>query len=221
MMKRRMILVGVFLVFLSVLTVSAQTLSIDAPKYGVVDETLSVTVTSDGDVVEGADVYFVLNDPSIPVHINTTESGVAVYKPLLAGTLRITAKYDGLTAEKMIPVYDGEPINITAFSVDSTASRGSTFDASVTIRNEASFSINLTVLVSGGHDVTGYPIAGTGIVTNLDAGQETTLPMLVYVPASADMGDYTLHADAWIDENYPNLMKAVSSTDSVTTTVTS
>ena len=219
-MKRRMILVGVFLVFLSVLTVSAQTLSIDAPKYGVVGETLSVTVTSDGDVVEGADIYFVLNGGT-PIHVTTDEDGVAVYKPLLAGTLRITAMYDGLTAEKTIPVYDGEPINITAFSVESTASRGSTFDASVAIRNEASFMINLTVLVSGGHDVTGYPIAGTGVVINLDAGQETTLPMLVYVPASADLGDYTLYADAWIDENYPNLMKAVSSMDSVTTTVTS
>ena len=220
MMKRRMILAGVFLVFLSVLTVSAQTLSIDAPKYGVVNETLSVTVMSDGDVIEDAVVYFVLNGGT-PTHARTDESGVAVYKPLLAGTLRITAMYGGLTIEKTIPVYDGEPINITAFSVESTASRGSTFDASVTIRNEASFMINLTVLVSGGHDVTGYPIAGTGVVINLDAGQETILPMLVYVPASADMGNYTLYADAWIDENYPNLMKAVSSMDSATTTVTS
>ncbi len=101
-MKRGMIVAGMLLMF-SALTVSAQALSIDAPKYAVVGETLSVTVTSDGDVVEGADVYFVLNGGT-PTHARTDEDGVAVYKPLLAGTLGITARYEGLTAEKTLSV---------------------------------------------------------------------------------------------------------------------
>ncbi|CAD7781275.1 MAG: hypothetical protein KBONHNOK_01605 [Candidatus Methanoperedenaceae archaeon GB50] len=101
-MKRGMIVAGMLLMF-SALTVSAQALSIDAPEYAVVGETLSVTVASDGDVIEGADVYFVLNGGT-PTHARTDEDGVAVYKPLLAGTLGITARYEGLTAEKTLSV---------------------------------------------------------------------------------------------------------------------
>jgi len=101
------------------------------------------------------------------------------------------------------------PINITAFAVDPTVGRGQILNASVTIRNEGSSAINVTVVVGGLQNETGYPIVGTGVLVNLGAGQEMKLPVLVYVPATADIGNYTLFAVAWLYEDYPDVTKAI------------
>ena len=113
------------------------------------------------------------------------------------------------------------PINITAFAVDSTVKRSHTLNASVTIRNEGSSAINVTVVVSGLQNETGYPIVGTGVLVNLGASQEITLPVLVYVPATADIGNYTLFADAWLYEDYPDVTKAIGRGPEVTSVTSS
>ncbi len=103
--------------------------------------------------------------------------------------------------------------NITAFSIDSSGKLGHTLNASVTIKNDCSVALNnVTIVVSGLHNSTGYPIYGTGAVNlepNLDPGNSTTLRVLVYVPASADTGNYTVFADAWLYEDYPDVTKTV------------
>jgi serine protease AprX len=106
--------------------------------------------------------------------------------------------------------------NITAFSIDSSGKLGHTINASVTIKNDYSVALNnVTIVLSGLHNTKGYPIYGTGAV-NLDAGNSTTLRVLVYVPASADTGNYAVFADAWLDENYPDVTKAEDSGPEVT-----
>ena len=108
------------------------------------------------------------------------------------------------------------PINITAFTANLTAKRGNTLNASITIRNEGSSAINVTVVVSGLQNETGYPVVGTGVLANIGAGQEMTLPVLVYVPATADTGNYTLFADIWLYKDYPDVTKAIKSGPGVT-----
>jgi hypothetical protein len=110
--------------------------------------------------------------------------------------------------------------NITAFSIDSSGKLGHTLNASVTIKNDYSVALNnVTIVVSGLHNTKGYPIYGTGAV-NLDPagdpGDTTTLKVLVHVDARADTGNYTMFADAWLDENYPDVTKAEDSGPEVT-----
>jgi len=101
------------------------------------------------------------------------------------------------------------PINITAFTVDATVERGHTLNAIVTVKNEGSSTLNNVTIVVSGVEIFGYPLVGTGVIGGLDAAQETTLRMLVYVPPSADLGDYSLFADAWLYEDYPIETKAI------------
>jgi len=108
------------------------------------------------------------------------------------------------------------PINITAFDVDSIAKRGHTLNASITIRNEGSSAIDVTVVVSGLQNETGYSVVGTGVLANIGAGQEMTLPVLVYVPATTDTGKYRLFADIWLYEDYPDVTKAITRGPEVT-----
>ena len=100
------------------------------------------------------------------------------------------------------------PINITAFNVEDGALANS-INANVTIKNDGDAVINVTLVVSGGEKVSGYPLAGTGVIANLGPGMSVTLPMLVYVPIGTDTGIYDLYADAWIEEDYPDMSKMV------------
>ena len=100
------------------------------------------------------------------------------------------------------------PINITAFNVkDGTLAN--TINANVTIKNDGDSVINVTLVVSGGEKINGYPLAGTGVIANLDPDLSVSLPMLVYVPIGADTGRYDLYADAWIEGDYPDMSKMV------------
>ncbi|MDY6864751.1 MAG: lamin tail domain-containing protein [Halobacteriota archaeon] len=92
---------------------------------------------------------------------------------------------------------------------------GSTLNGSVAIRNDGDSKVNVTVVVSGLHGTTGYPLAGTGVIANLGVEQEIVLPILVYIPAGADTGNYGLFADAWIEGDYPDLRKAITSEEEV------
>jgi hypothetical protein len=119
----------------------------------------------------------------------------------------------GYTVYNETQSYTATRPNITAFSIDSSGKLGHTLNASVTIKNDCSVALNnVTIVVSGLHNTTGYPIYGTGAVNlepNLDPGNSTTLRVLVYVPASADTGNYTVFADAWLYEDYPDVTKTV------------
>ena len=90
---------------LAMFTVSAATPSISTPDCGMRGMTLTVTILSDGRPVQGADVYFVLNSGT-PVHGQTDTDGKVNYKPLLTGTLNITAIYGGISTSKEIPIYE-------------------------------------------------------------------------------------------------------------------
>ena len=85
-------------------TVSAGSLNITTPDYGMVGEVVTVGVYSGG-VLEGADVYFVL-DESTPIHGQTDIDGAVSYKAQLPGRLKITAKFMGERVSKEIPIYE-------------------------------------------------------------------------------------------------------------------
>ena len=66
-------------------------LQIQAPQSAFKNELLMVRVVADGEPVAGVDVYFRLNE-WVPVHVQANETGIAAFKPLVSGTLQITAK---------------------------------------------------------------------------------------------------------------------------------
>jgi len=66
-------------------------LQIQAPSSTPRDELLRVRIVADGEPIADADVYFRLNE-WVPVHVQANETGIAAFKPLVLGTLRITAK---------------------------------------------------------------------------------------------------------------------------------
>ncbi|MDY6958166.1 MAG: hypothetical protein SVK08_03310, partial [Halobacteriota archaeon] len=92
-MKRISILLFLaFVVSLSTIgTVSAGQLNITTPDYGIAGDVITVSVNS-ADVIEGIDVYFVLNGGT-PVHGQTDGEGEVSYMVQLPGRLKITAKY--------------------------------------------------------------------------------------------------------------------------------
>jgi len=160
--------------------------------------------TSITNLVPGATQNVLLN-------VSSLTSGIFVVNVTVNSTTDPNNSTDTISTITMV-----SPINITAFAVDSTVKRGHTLNASITIRNEGSSAINVTVVVSGLQNETGYPVVGTGVLANIGAGQEMTLPVLVYVPATADTGNYTLFADIWLYEDYPDVTKAIKSGPEVT-----
>jgi hypothetical protein len=81
-------------------------LQIQAPSYAIKDEMLIVKVIAGEQQVADADAYFKLNEGA-PVHVKTNESGIAVFKPLVTGTLKITAQKDAFEpASTSIPVFE-------------------------------------------------------------------------------------------------------------------
>ena len=96
------------------LSLSIQSLQITDSKgnplnYAITGETLTILVSSGGEPVAGADVYFKLNDET-PVHARTNDTGMAVFKPLSTGILKITAEKDGKTKEIELRVIQKESI---------------------------------------------------------------------------------------------------------------
>ena len=77
--------------------------------YAINGEALTILVSSDEQPVTGADVYFKLKDET-PVHTRTNEAGMAVFKPLSTGILKITAEKDEKTKEVELRVIQNESI---------------------------------------------------------------------------------------------------------------
>jgi hypothetical protein len=68
------------------------------------NETLMAYVSANDLPVADADAYFVLN---VPVHVRTNATGIAVFKPLVTGTLKITVQKDAFEpASTSIPVLE-------------------------------------------------------------------------------------------------------------------
>ena len=121
-MKSRTISIGIkALIFASILlsiviilSLSIQSLQITDSEgnplnYAKNGETLTILVSSDGQPVTGADVYFKLNDEA-PVHTKTNDAGTTVFKPLSIGILKITAENDEITEKIEIRVIQKESI---------------------------------------------------------------------------------------------------------------
>jgi hypothetical protein len=175
------------------------------------------------DNVSSADVAELSTDAITNLAGGATEDVTLYVGNPTAGTfivnVTVTSDTDPVNATDMVSTTTTvTPITITAFTVvDATVERGHTLNAIVTVKNDGSSTLNnVTLVVSGLEEISGYPLVGTGAIGNLVEDQETTLRMLVYVPASADVGTYDLYAHAWLYEDYPDVTKAIKSDKRVT-----
>ncbi len=89
--------------------------------------------------------------------------------------------------------------NITAFDVGN-GNRAGTIRANVTVMNLGSVPHKFAAVVSGVNQ-RGFPLAGTGVVVNLNPGQSVRIPVQVTVPPSADVGSYSLLAGVFPFDN--------------------
>jgi hypothetical protein len=137
--------------------------------------------------------------------INSTTGYFTALNP---GFAIITASNGSIKGKANVTVYE---VNITGFeAADGTT--GSNFQANVTLKQNGT-SEWYVVIVSGVNNVTGYPIAGTGVV-RLNS-ESVTVPILLYVPPTADEGIYELFVDVWIYDHvwiydYLNLRSPVA-----------
>jgi hypothetical protein len=133
-----------------------------------------------------------------------TVNETGFFEALALGSAMVNATNDTIVGSAIVTV---SAIKITEFRV-TDGPRGSDLGVSVNISNAGTSAEWFIVKVTGVHQTTGYPLVGTGVV-RLAAEEEVTIPLLVYVPASADAGSYNLFADVWIYDDYPDLDKAV------------
>ena len=127
-------------------------LQIQVPSFAFRDKLLLVRVVADGEPVAGADVYFRLNEGA-PVHVRANETGMAAFKPLVTGTLRITAQKNMF-----------EPAKTSMLMVESQIG-DLNGDDRITPADAA---IALQIAVSGANDPAA-DVSGDGRVTSLDA----------------------------------------------------
>ena len=71
-------------------------------------ETLGVKIFQSGNTVSGVDVFFILNNGT-PIHTRTDDNGETIFKPILTGTLRITAIKGENTSSIELPVITPQP----------------------------------------------------------------------------------------------------------------
>ncbi len=82
-------------------------LSIDAPDVATVNQTIEVVVTSSGNPVPGAIVFFTFPTGDMQIQRTTDERGVAAFTPDDAGRLYVLAHKSGVeVAEAVIDVRD-------------------------------------------------------------------------------------------------------------------
>jgi hypothetical protein len=175
-------------------------ISPDPPIQG---QTLTVTVLFGGTPVQGADVYFVLNGGSL-VHTQTDANGQVKYKPLLTGTLAITAMYEGMKS------VSSTSVEAPAYSVDLTVDLTA---KTVDVGQIATYSFTVK---NNGNVADTIDLAKVGIGTlskssvDLDAGASEAVSLTV---SSGSAGTYptTITATSQGDP---------SKTDSVTVTTT-
>jgi len=171
---------------LAMTSVYAATLSISTPDYGIRNMTLTVTVLFDGTPVQGADVYFVLNNGT-PVHGKTNESGKVNYKPLLTGILNITAIYNGVSTSKEIPIY--EPVYGVNLTVDGKKTASKTIYTTETatytliVRNTGNVTDTINLSIGEGEIGT---LSNTSV--RLNPGENKTVTLEV---SSNTAGNYT------------------------------
>jgi len=77
-------------------------------KNAIQGETLEIKILQYSNPVSGVDVFFILNNGT-PIHTRTDDSGETVFKPILSGTLRITAIKGENTSSIVLPVVTPEP----------------------------------------------------------------------------------------------------------------
>lgn len=133
------------------------------------DMPLPITVTQNGTVISGASVQFVLNN-GIPIYAKTNEYGIARFKPLLTGTLTITAEKNGLTATKTMIVSGAIPqetvsvTNQTNTSINITAP---SFTTNMTVEFSENITGNLTSEAGTIEQMADKTSNSTGVYLNL------------------------------------------------------
>ena len=133
------------------------------------DMPLPITVTQNGTVISGASVQFVLNN-GIPIYAKTNEYGIARFKPLLTGTLTITAEKNGLTATKtmivsgVIPQETVSVTNQTNTSINITAP---SFTTNMTVEFSENITGNLTSEAGTIEQIADKTSNSTGVYLNL------------------------------------------------------
>ena len=133
-------------------------LQIQAPSSALRDELLMVRIVADGEPVAGVDVYFRLNE-WVPVHVRANATGTAAFKPLVSGTLQITAKKGTF-----------EPA--TASILVSELQNGDLNDDGVVTAADAVIALEIAAGGSASCDpatLTAAEVSGDGVVTSLDA----------------------------------------------------
>lgn len=125
-------------------------LQIQAPSYAIKDETLIVKVIADEQSVTNVSTYFKLNEGA-HVHAKTNETGMAVFKPLVTGTLKITVQKAAFEpASISISVFEKAPLFFDT---------GPGTYPSIMGIHEGAITPNQTITVSTLYT---YPCAGTG-----------------------------------------------------------
>jgi len=172
------------------------------------DDTFSLTsINSDyADTAELSVSSIYLNaSESVTLFLHVSDDDAGTYNV----SVNVTSMTDSDATDEVTVTTKILPMSISSFVAENGA-LGCTLNASVTIKNDGDSKVNVTVVVSGLHEITGYPLAGTGVVVNLGGAEMITLPILVYLPAGADTGSYSLFADTWIQSDYPDLQKAIT-----------
>ena len=126
-------------------------LQIQVPSYAIKGEKLTVKVIADDLPVADADAYFKLNEGA-PVHVKTNETGIALFKPLVTGTLKITTQKDAFESmSTSIPVLEKAAQIFDTGTGTSYPSIMGTHNGTITPSHD--------VMVNGMYT---YPYSGTG-----------------------------------------------------------
>jgi hypothetical protein len=205
---------GIIAVLLTVLFLSAAAIPAGAlpalsilitPDPPVQGQPLTVTVLLDGTPVPGADVYFVLSGGT-PVHGQTDASGNVNYKPLLTGTLNITAMYMDMSASGERPVYEpAYGVDLTVDVAGKTVAVGVTATYTLTVTNKGN--VTDTIDLTQGGTITGT-LSKSSVVLDAGASEEVSLSV-----SSSTAGTYTTTVTATSQEDS-------TKSDSVTVTTT-
>jgi len=156
------------------------------------DMTLPITVTQNGDVVQGqgAFVQFVLNN-GVPIYAETNEQGIARFKPLLTGTLNITASHNDQEATKTMEVLEAIPPETTTITNQMNGSVNITapsFTANTTVDFNESVTGDLTSEAGTIEQMAGKTLNAPGVYVSLRSVLED---LGLTEPADDDVDLYT------------------------------
>ncbi len=155
------------------------------------------TFTATGRDVNGNIVTITPTWSSSNTSVGTIDQA-GVFTAVSPGTAIVDATNGFVSGGATVTVIPTPPpliANITAFDVGSGI-RAGTIKANVTVQNLDSAPHKFAVVVSG-LNARGYPLAGTGVIVNLPAGESTRIPVRVTVPPTSDLGSYSLYAGVY------------------------